>query len=80
MPPLKISFNASVIPAGLASPTGGSRKLLETAKAKKPKLVTSLYAIEETVNHFDKLKINADQLTNLLVKKLFFLLKIHRNK
>lgn len=74
MPLLKIFLDTSVVLSGLASPMGGSRKLFEAAKAKKLKLVTSSYVIEETAAHLKKLKINPDYLRELLFTKTVILL------
>ena len=72
---LKIFLDTSVILSGLASSTGGSRKLFAAAKLKKLKLVTSLNAIEEAADHLDKLKINPNQLSKLLTTKIVYLVK-----
>ena|SRR3990172_12031327 len=72
---LKIFLDTSVILSGLASSTGGSRKLFEAASAKKLKLVTCFYAIEEAADHLDKLKINPNQLSKLLTTKIVYLVK-----
>lgn len=66
MPLLKIFLDASVVLSGLASPTGGSRKLFEAAKDKKLKLITSPYVIEEVTAHLEKLEISADCLREIL--------------
>ena len=72
---LKIFLDTSVKLSGLASPTGGSKKLFDAARLKKLKLVTSLYAMEEVNDHLDKLNISPDLLKELLTSKTLFLVK-----
>lgn len=74
MPSLTIFLDASVILSGLASPTGGSSKLLEAARQHKVKLLTTPLVIQEVVNHLQKLEINPDQLKALLSRKTIHLI------
>lgn len=74
MPSLAIFLDASVILSGLASPTGGSGKLLTAAKQQKLKLLATPLVIEEVVRHIDKLHIAPDQLHRLLTAKIVQLL------
>lgn len=57
MKSLTVFLDASVILSGLASPTGGSRKILEAGSGQKLKLVASELVIKETVRHLAKLNI-----------------------
>lgn len=74
MPSLTIFLDASVILSGLASPTGGSGKLLTAAKQQKLKLLATPLVIEEVVRHIGKLHIAPDQLHRLLTAKIVQLL------
>ncbi|MBI5465127.1 putative toxin-antitoxin system toxin component, PIN family [Candidatus Gottesmanbacteria bacterium] len=69
MPSLKIFLDASVVLSGLASFTGGSRKILEAAKDNKIKLLTTPLIIQEVINHLQKLDIETSQLETLLSRK-----------
>lgn len=73
MPSLKIFLDASVILSGLASPTGGSRKLLEAAKKRKIILIATPLVIEEATHHLQKLGIESNQLKTLFHKKAVLL-------
>ena len=73
MPSLKIFLDASVILSGLASSTGGSRKLLDAAKAKKLKLVTTPWVIQEVNEHADKLGLKIEEVTKLLSRRTIHL-------
>ncbi len=57
MTSLTVFLDASVILSGLASPTGGSRKILEAGASQKLRLVTSEPVIKETVRHLSKLSV-----------------------
>ncbi|MBI2620774.1 putative toxin-antitoxin system toxin component, PIN family [candidate division WWE3 bacterium] len=74
MPLLTVFLDASVILSGLASPTGGSGKVLEAAKQQKLKLLTTPLVVEEVTRHLDKLKITPDKLHHLLSSKTVRLL------
>lgn len=74
MPSLKIFLDASVILSGLASSTGGSRKLFEAARQHKIKLLATPLIIQETVNHLQKLDIEPNQLKILLSHKIISLI------
>ena len=54
--PPRVFFNASVIIAGLNSPSGGSAKLLRQAKEKQIIGIISEIIIDEVLRHSDKLK------------------------
>lgn len=58
MKSLTVFLDTSVILSGLASPTGGSRKILGAGASEKIKLVTSGLIIKETVRHLSKLRID----------------------
>lgn len=73
MPLLTIFLDASVVLSGLASPTGGSRKLFKAAKRHKIKLLATPLVIEEVANHLQKLNIKSDQLKDLLSQKIIHL-------
>ena len=66
MPLLSAFLDSSVILSGLASPTGGSGKLLEAGKLKKVRLIANPYVVQEASYHLDKLKLELDDLENLL--------------
>ncbi|MDP1722274.1 MAG: putative toxin-antitoxin system toxin component, PIN family [Candidatus Gottesmanbacteria bacterium] len=74
MPSLTIFLDASVILSGLASPGGGSGKLLVAATQKKLTLLTTPRVIEEVVRHLDKLHIAPGDLHQLLSDKIVRLL------
>lgn len=74
MPSLTIFLDASVILSGLASPTGGSGKVLEAAKRQKLRLFTTPLVVEEVIRHLDKLNIAPDKLHRLLSSKIVCLL------
>lgn len=74
MPSLTIFLDASVILSGLASPTGGSGKVLEAAKRQKLTLFTTPLVVEEVIRHLDKLNILPDKLHRLLSSKTVRLL------
>ena len=57
MKSLTVFLDASVILSGLASSTGGSRKILESGASQKLRLVTSELVIKETSRHLSKLRI-----------------------
>lgn len=69
MSSLTVFLDASVILSGLASPTGGSRKLFDAAKIKKLKLITSTSVLEEVSTHLEKLGIEQKCLIELLSRK-----------
>lgn len=73
MPLLTIFLDASVILSGLASPTGGSRKLFEAAGRHKLKLLTTPLILQEAANHLQKLDIEPQQLETLLSAKIIHL-------
>ncbi|OGG20937.1 putative toxin-antitoxin system toxin component, PIN family [Candidatus Gottesmanbacteria bacterium RIFCSPHIGHO2_02_FULL_40_13] len=54
--PPRVFFNASVIIAGLNSPSGGSAKLLKYAKQKQITGIISEIIVDEVLRHWDKLK------------------------
>lgn len=70
MPLLKVFLDASVILSGLASSTGGSRKLFEAARNRKLKLLATPFIIQEVANHLQKLNVEASQLETLLSAKI----------
>lgn len=60
--------------SGLASPKGGSGKVLEAAKRKKLTLLTTPLVVEEVARHGDKLSIEPDKLHRLLSDNIVRLL------
>lgn len=74
MPSLTIFLDSSVILSGLASPTGGSGKVLQAAKQQKLKVLTTPLVVEEVTRHLDKLNIVPDKLHRLLSSKTVRLL------
>lgn len=70
---LTIFLDTSVILSGLASPTGGSRKLFEAARHHKLKLLTTPLILQEAANHLQKLNIESQQLETLLSAKIIHL-------
>ena len=74
MPSLTIFLDVSVILSGLASPTGGSGKVLEAARQQKLRLLTTPPVVEEVNRHLGKLKIIPDELHRLLFSKTVRLL------
>ena len=69
MPSLTIFLDASVILSGLASPTGGSGKVLDAARQQKLKLFATPLVVEEVTRHLYKLSIVPDKLHRLLFPK-----------
>lgn len=67
---LSVFLDSSVILSGLASPTGGSRKILEAGRKKKLRLVTTPFVIQEVGKHIFKLDIDPGNLKHLLSKKI----------
>lgn len=68
-----VFFNASVILAGLASPSGGSAKLLKLSKQKQIRGVISEVILDETVRHAEKIgleKATAQRLILSLFNKI----------
>ena len=71
---LIVFLDSSVILSGLASPSGGSRKILDAGQKKKLQLVTTPFVIQEVAKHVSKLDINPDNLKRLLSKKIIRLI------
>ena len=71
---LTIFLDASVILSGLASPTGGSGKVLDAGKLRRFTLLTSQLVLEEVTNHLQKLDIKPDQLETLFSGKAVHLI------
>lgn len=67
---LTVFLDTSVILSGLASPSGGSRKLFEAAAKRKLKLLASPYILEETIKHLEKLAIERVSLEELFSEKI----------
>src|SRR3989344_4588579 len=70
---LKIFLDSSTILSGLASPNGGSGKLLKFGESNKVKLIVNPYIVEEVSTHLQKLRIHPKDLESLLSKKTVFL-------
>lgn len=62
-----VFFNASVVLAGLNSPSGGSGKLLRLSKQKQIKAVISEIVLDEIIRNASKIKLSKTE-----VKKLIF--------
>lgn len=71
---LTIFLDSSVILSGLASSTGGSRKLFIATEHNRLKLLTTPLVIQEVFNHLEKLFIEPNQLENLLSRKVIRLI------
>lgn len=63
---LRIFFNASVILAGLASPTGGSGKLLRWVRGNKIEGFVSEIILDEVMRHRAKLSISVSSVRTLM--------------
>lgn len=74
MPLLTIFLDTSVVLSGLASTTGGSRKLFEAAKQHRLKLLTTPLVIQEVDRHLKKLSIEPNQLENLFSTQIIRLI------
>ena len=66
----RVFFNASVILAGLNSPTGGSGKLLSWCRNRKINGVISEIVMDETIRHTGKIGINPAHV-RLAIKTIF---------
>lgn len=62
-----VFFNASVILAGLYSPSGGSAKLLKLSKQKLIKGVISEIVFDETVKHASKIRLKKEEVKKLVL-------------
>ena len=65
-----VFLDSSVILSALASPSGGSRKLLFAGTKGKLRLLTSSFVIEEVAKHLHKLGVKPTELEILLKKKV----------
>lgn len=74
MPLFKIFLDASVILSGLASVSGGSRKLFDVAKKHKFKLMATPLVIEEVARHLPKLNVEVEQLRSILSEKVIYII------
>lgn len=75
MQSLTVFLDTSVVLSGLASPTGGSAKLLQVGRKKPLQLVTTEKVIHETVKHLDKLTIPPKNLHQLISSRTLRLTK-----
>lgn len=66
MSSLTVFLDSSVVLAGLASVTGGSRKLFQAGKVGAITLVVSEYVIEEVTRHLSKLGLTRADLDGIL--------------
>lgn len=57
----RVFFNASVILAGLKSPSGGSSKLLQFTKSRKITGMISEIILDEVIRNCPKLSLNVDK-------------------
>lgn len=62
-----VFFNASVILAGLYSPSGGSAKLLKLIKQKLINGVISEIVFDETVKHASKIRLKKEEVKKLVL-------------
>lgn len=69
MKSLNVFLDASVILSGLASPTGGSYKILEAGRSKKFGLFASKLVISEVGAHLSKVKVSPFELSKLVENK-----------
>lgn len=67
-----VFFNASVILAGLKSPSGGSRKILQWGKAGEIKAVISEVIMDEVLRNTGRMGLKQDQVINIL-KNIFLI-------
>lgn len=67
---LIVFLDSSVILSGLASPTGGSRKILNIREKGRLQLTATPFVIQEVAKHIPKLGISSDFLKRLLSKKI----------
>jgi predicted nucleic acid-binding protein len=70
----KILFNASVILAGLHSPSGGSAKVLKFVKSRKIKGVISEIILDETIRHSDRVNLSPKEVSEFCQKTFFEIL------
>jgi|SRR3989338_4331021 len=59
---LKVLFNASVVLAGIKSPTGASGELIRWVKGRKMNGVISELILEEAVRHADKIGLSVEEM------------------
>lgn len=67
---IKVFFNASVILAGMKSPSGGSGKILQWGKLKKIKALVSEVIIDEVLRNANRIGLNQGQVSDTL-KNIF---------
>ena len=65
-----VFLDSSVILSALASPGGGSRKILQAVTKGKLQLFTTPFVIEEVAKHLHKLGVKPNELEILLKKKV----------
>jgi|SRR3990167_3306682 len=65
-----VFLDSSVILSALASPSGGSRKILQAVTKGKLQLFTTPFVIEEVAKHLHKLGVKPNELEILLKKKV----------
>lgn len=75
MPLFKIFLDASVILSGLASVSGGSRKLFDVTKKHKLKLMATPLVVAEVARHLPKLNIEVEQLRSILSDKVIHIIQ-----
>lgn len=66
MESLNVFLDASVILSGLASPLGGSGKILEAGESKKFRLLASELVISEVKEHLPKVKVPPIKINKLV--------------
>jgi len=69
----RVFFNASVIIAGLKSPSGGSAKLLQQVGKNQIKGIISEIVLDEVVRHADKIGKSQEATENTIVSAGFMI-------
>lgn len=68
-----VFFNASVILAGSASPSGGSAKLLKWSRQRKIKGVISEIVLDEAIRHAAKIKLTKSEVRRRILATFAFI-------
>jgi len=71
----KVFFNASVIIAGLISPTGGSGKLISWSLKSKIKGVISEIVFNEILSHLNKISRNESEIRKIILTSFEVIIK-----
>lgn len=70
---LTVFLDSSVILSGLASPSGGSRKILDAGRRKKLRLVAIPFVVQEVANNLSKLQVGQEDMKDLITTKTLLL-------